>query len=260
MLCVAALGSVMSSTGVVAVFVPVAIAVSQRLDASPRQVLMPLSFAGLISGMLTLIATAPNLVVNAELARHGLDGFGFFAPTPFGLVVLALGIVYMLLVRRWIGDAQPHAGRAARRTIADLMDAYALADVPRRVQVGEASELAGKTLLELDLPGRHGLIILAIERGPFWRRVLLAAKPKSRLAAQDVLTVQVLPAASAEPELWASLGLEEVDFSPEEYAQQARQVGIAELMVPPNSATSGRRVRDLDFPGKYGLTVIGVRA
>lgn len=75
-----------------------------------------------------------------------------------------------------------------------------------------------------------------------------------------MLTVQVLPAASAEPELWASLGLEEVDFSPEEYAQQARQVGIAELMVPPNSATSGRRVRDLDFPGKYGLTVIGVRA
>ena len=84
MLCVAALGSVMSSTGVVAIFVPVAIAVSKRLDASPRQVLMPLSFAGLISGMLTLIATAPNLVVNAELARHGLDGFGFFAPTPFG--------------------------------------------------------------------------------------------------------------------------------------------------------------------------------
>jgi di/tricarboxylate transporter len=134
--------------------VPVAIAVAKRLDVSPRQLLMPLSFAGLISGMLTLIATAPNLVVNAELARHGLDGFGFFAPTPFGLVVLVLGIGYMLVVRRWIGDAEPEAGRTSRRTIADILDAYALDGVPRRVLVADGSPLADRTLADLDLPGR----------------------------------------------------------------------------------------------------------
>ena len=68
---------------------------------------MPISFAGLISGMLTLIATTPNLVIDAELRRHGLSGFGFFAPTPFGLVILALGIGY---AEKW---EQQHAMLAA---------------------------------------------------------------------------------------------------------------------------------------------------
>ncbi len=61
--------------------------------------MMPLSFAGLISGMMTLVATPPNLVINSELLREGLHGFGFFSVTPLGLVVLLLGIAYMLLVR-----------------------------------------------------------------------------------------------------------------------------------------------------------------
>jgi len=79
----------MSSTGVVAIFLPVVLSVAGRLRISPRLLMMPLSFAALISGMLTLVGTAPNLVVNAELAPHGFDGVGFFTVTPFGLVILA---------------------------------------------------------------------------------------------------------------------------------------------------------------------------
>jgi di/tricarboxylate transporter len=61
--------------------------------------MMPLSFAGLISGMMTLVATPPNLVVNSELLREGLQGFSFFSVTPIGLVVLVLGVFYMLVMR-----------------------------------------------------------------------------------------------------------------------------------------------------------------
>ena len=63
---------------------------------------MPLSVAALISGMMTLVATAPNLVVNAELMRHGATGFGFFSFTPFGVAALCIGIAYMLLARHWL--------------------------------------------------------------------------------------------------------------------------------------------------------------
>ena len=174
---------------------------------------MPLSYAGLISGMLTLIATAPNLVVNAELARSGLGGFGFFGPTPFGLVVLALGIGYMLLVGRRLGESTV-GDAAARRSIGDLLAAYELTDNRRRFQIGAGSELNGRTLAEIDLPGRHGLTVLTIARGPWWQRTLLAARPGTRLAHNDVLVVQVIGRAATSDPLPAALALEPLDFDP----------------------------------------------
>src|SRR5262245_42293990 len=82
MLSVGALGAVMSSTGVVAIFIPIVMRVAETLGASPSGLMMPLSVAALSSGMLTLVATAPNLVVNSELARQGAAGFNFFSFTP----------------------------------------------------------------------------------------------------------------------------------------------------------------------------------
>ena len=99
MAAVGGLGSLMSSTAVVAIFIPVVLRISQNRGMAPSRLMMPLSFAALISGMLTLVATAPNLVVNAELIRQGAQGFSFFSFTPFGLPLLALGIVYMLFAR-----------------------------------------------------------------------------------------------------------------------------------------------------------------
>jgi di/tricarboxylate transporter len=96
MLAAASLGSVMSSTGVVAIFIPVVLGVTERIQVHPGRLMMPLSFAGLISGMLTLVATAPNLVVDSALRHGGFAGFGFFSFTPLGLVILVAGIGYML--------------------------------------------------------------------------------------------------------------------------------------------------------------------
>ncbi len=79
MITVAGLGAFMSSTGVVAIFIPVVLSVSMHMQTSPSRLMMPLSFAGLISGMMTLVATPPNPVVNSELLREGLHGFNFLA-------------------------------------------------------------------------------------------------------------------------------------------------------------------------------------
>ena len=256
MLCVAALGSVMSSTGVVAIFVPVAIAVAKRLGTSSRQLLMPLSFAGLISGMLTLIATAPNLVVNAELVRHGLPGFGFFAPTPFGLVILALGVVYMLLNRGRLAKDAPLAEASGGRTIADLLAAYGLTEGRERLRVLPGSPLVGRRLAEIRLPSRHGLTILTIERGPVWQRTMIGADSATRLAAGDEVTVS----GSLPPDdVMLELGLEELGISTERFARQSRQVGMAELLLPPNSGAAGRRIGDLGLDDRHGVSAIGLR-
>src|SRR5262245_28353282 len=104
MVVVGALGSMMSSTAVTAIFIPVALRIAQSTGTAPGRLMMPLSVAALISGMTTLVATAPNLVVNSELARQseGRHSFHFFSFTPFGVPVLVLGILYMIFARRWL--------------------------------------------------------------------------------------------------------------------------------------------------------------
>lgn len=130
MLAVAALGAVMSSTGVVAIFIPVALSVAHRMAIPASRLMMPLGFAGLISGMLTLVATAPNMVINSELMRHHIPGFRFFSFTPFGLLILLAGIGYMLLARRFLPSRRPQSAGQGRHSMRDLVRTYHLTGRP----------------------------------------------------------------------------------------------------------------------------------
>lgn len=104
MVTVTGLGAFMSFTGVVAIFIQEVLGVTALMRIVPARLMMPLSFAGLISGMMTLMATPPNMVVNSKLVREGITGFGFFGVTPIGLAALLLGLGYMLAARRWLGS------------------------------------------------------------------------------------------------------------------------------------------------------------
>ena len=94
------LGSVMSSTAVVAIFIPIVLRIAAETKLNASRMLMPMSYAALISGMLTLIATTPNIVVHEELKASGFDGFGFFSFAPVGIAVLVVAIVYVLFIGR----------------------------------------------------------------------------------------------------------------------------------------------------------------
>ena len=125
MLVVGALGSVMSSTGVVAIFIPIVLRIAQNTGTAPGRLMMPLCYAALLSGMITLVATAPNLVVNSELVRRGSEGFRFFSFAPFGLPLLALGIVYMLFARRWLAAKDDGSGAATGHpSLRDWIEEY----------------------------------------------------------------------------------------------------------------------------------------
>lgn len=152
MLAVAGLGSVMSSTGVVAIFIPVVLSIASRMHVSPRRLMMPLAFAGLMSGMLTLVATPPNMVVHSELRRAGFEGFAFFSFAPIGLTILLLGIAYMLLARRWLGQSDAcEVLTEPRDTLAALAQRYRLPERERRLRVMPRSPLANQALDELKL-------------------------------------------------------------------------------------------------------------
>src|SRR5262249_55931128 len=156
---VCGLGSMMSSTAVTAIFIPVALRIAQSTGAAPSRLMMPLSFAALISGMTTLVATAPNLVVNSQLVYHlerhgqkGATGFHFFSFTPFGVPILVLGILYMIFARRWLAASNDSTSATPNRpSLADWVEEYKLAGREYRLRVTDRSPLVGQNLEELNL-------------------------------------------------------------------------------------------------------------
>src|SRR5262249_4594928 len=189
MVVVGALGATMSSTAVTAIFIPVALRISQSTGIGPGRLMMPLSVAALISGMMTLVATAPNLVVNRELERHGVAGFGFFSFTPFGMPILLLGILYMSVARRWLKDAATPVSRSSRPSFATWIDEYKLADREWRLRITAQSPLVAKTLDDLELKGSSGANIVAIERSRRFAREVIEPTAKTELQAGDVLLI-----------------------------------------------------------------------
>ncbi|HRD35624.1 MAG TPA: SLC13 family permease [Rhodocyclaceae bacterium] len=261
MLAVAGLGSVMSSTGVVALFIPVALSVARRIEAAPGRLMMPLAFAGLISGMLTLVGTPPNMVVNSELARAGHVGFAFFDFTPTGLIVLALGIAYMLIARRWLADQapkQPGSQRRQRR-LRELADDYRLVDSARRMLVSQASPMLGRTLGELQLRARFGANVVAIERQRQFGRVMLTTSANREILAGDILLVHFANTDIDFERFRADMRLQERAFRSDYFADLTREIGLAELIIPPGSSLIGKSILALRLRSQRGLNVMGLR-
>lgn len=260
MLAVAGLGSVMSSTGVVAIFIPVVLGVAARLRIAPARLMMPLAFAGLISGMLTLVATPPNLVVHAEPRRAGLDGFGFFDLTPIGLAVLLLGIGYMLIARRWLVRMDAgEGGEPPRLTLADLAERYSLSERERRLQVRADSPLANQVLNELQLRRDHGINVIAIERRQRLRTLLLMANGNTLLEPGDVLLVDIASPTIGLLGSYQALGLEPMPLPHSYFSLHAHELGLAEVALPPESQLPGKTIQELGFRSQHKLNVVGLR-
>ncbi|WP_257797513.1 SLC13 family permease [Aggregatibacter actinomycetemcomitans] len=260
MLAVAGLGAFMSSTGVVAIFIPVVLMICQQMNISPKRLMMPLSVAGLISGMLTLIATAPNLVVNAELVREAGMRLKFFDLTPIGLVILLLGIGYMLVARRWLkSGTKADNNKLDKRSISDLIHEYGLQLRAQRFVVKKGSAIIGKNLDELHLRSKYGLNVLAIERWKRFRPLFIAALGTSEIREKDILLMDI-----SDPELdietfCTEYNLERAEIRAQYFSEQASSIGMAELILVPNSDCIGKSTEQLRFCSKYDLNVVGIK-
>ena len=261
MVTVAGLGAFMSSTGVVAIFIPVVLSVAARMKTAPGRLMMPLSFAGLISGMMTLVATPPNMVVNSELVREGIRGFGFFGVTPIGMLVLVLGVGYMLLARRWLGGASPDSRKESwqRRTFRDLIRDYKLTGRARRLALRRGSPLVGRSLDELHLRARYGANVVGIERWKRFRRVMVSASGSTELRERDVLLIDMSASDVDLREFCGEQQLEPMVLRGDYFSDQSRNVGMAEVSLIPDSALLGKSLRDSGFRSRYDLNVVGIR-
>lgn len=258
MLSVAGLGAFMSSTGVVAVFIPVVMSVTRHLHISPSRLMMPLSFAGLISGMLTLVATAPNMVVDSTLKHAGSPGFSFFSFTPIGLVVLAMGVGYMLIARRWLNAGTETGRKSARRGLTNLIEDYHLETHGRRLRILAGSPLDGHELKTVAMRRDYGSNVVAVARRKGFRRKLFKPSADTLLEAGDVLLVDVA-ADTAVGKMKEDLKLQSLPMTGHYFMEHSRDVGMAEVLVPPESTLIGKSVLQATFRETYGLTVVGLR-
>jgi di/tricarboxylate transporter len=118
MLLAGGIGAFMSSSAIVVMFIPVVLSIANKTGLNRKRMLMPLAVAATTSGMMTLIASTPNMIIDNILRAHGLAPLGFFSWTPFGLVVLAASIASMLTGRGLLSkqltaeDAKTHASSA----------------------------------------------------------------------------------------------------------------------------------------------------
>jgi di/tricarboxylate transporter len=265
MTAVALLSGFMSSAGSTAVLIPVVVDLAWRAKVSPSKLLIPLALGALIGGLLTLIGTPPNLVVNNQLIHEGLPPFGFFSFTPIGIVALLLGMGFIVLVGRHMlpDHSQGGAGygmEASDLSLDDLASAYHLPQDLFRMRVRESSPLVGQTLAEAQLRQRYGVNVLEIQRWPQHRGApgpTQVATPAALLDGDDILHVQ------GDTEAVARLSHEErLSFIPNEQAEGlliSREVGMVELLLPPRSHLIGQTLQESRFRDRYHVTVLSVR-
>jgi di/tricarboxylate transporter len=270
MLSVAILGSVMSSTAVIAIFIPVVLRICQHTGIAPSKLMMPLSIGALTSGMMTLVATSPNLIVDAELQRHGLEGFDFFAITPIGLTVLTTAVLYTLVARKWLPDRSTQGKQTNRQfTFQDWFELYRLHDRELRVQLRPGSICQGQSLESLQLRA-DGINLLAIERDVSTRqaglfqaqkRVLLKPQASTRLAAGDILLLDAHVSAERIEELLSIYSAVRLPLAEgvASLASFSQDLGMIEAIVTAESPLIGQTVHQARMRSEVGITVIGLR-
>ncbi len=260
MVSVAGLGSVMSSTAIVAIFIPVVFRICSNTGIAPSHLMMPLSFAALISGMMTLISTAPNLVVNSELMRQGEAGFDFFTITPFGLAILGLGLVYMLFAKNWLPSNSNQASKKRKRpTFKALVEKYKLQEKEYRVAIQEGSPLLETQINELDF-GKFSVNLLAVERQEGKKTVFNRPTKQMNFKVGDVL---LLDSGTSEETL--SILFEKYHLAPQKlsggrgYLSSFQQeMGMTEAILPAESSWVGKSIKDARIRSETGLTVVAV--
>ena len=261
-------GAFISNTGTVALMLPIVVSMANAAGVSPRRLLMPLAFASSL-GIMTLISTPPNLVIDETLREAGYPALGFFSFLPVGLICLAVGIVVLLPLTRWLlkdkaseGDDSKHRGKS----LSQLVHEYGIAESVSRAVVGKTSQVIGRSIAELDIRQRYGLTVLEVRRersripsfvpvGDKFRDISqTVATPDVRLQEGDII---YLSGSEEQAARFAKDGGFTLSF--EDSGLDFYDIGMAEIVLLRQSKFVGRQLSDSGFRSKYSINVLGVR-
>lgn len=269
MLTTTAIGAFVSNTGTVALMLPIVVSMAAKGNISASRLLMPLAFASSLGGMLTLIGTPPNLVIQEALANAGYGTLGFFSFTPVGIIAIAIGIIVLMPLSKWLLSNKDKDGSKKRKrtkSLQELVDEYHLADQLTRYVIPKGSELNDKTLMELDIQNRYNLSVMEIRREKRGRNGWIRdvsqkmAGPKTRFMEGDIIYL------SGEPEQMERFAtdykLKQPVTKQKGNAQNKMDfydIGIAELVIMPNTTLQNHKIKESGFRSKYNINIVAVR-
>ncbi|WP_144154116.1 SLC13 family permease [Segatella copri] len=272
MLVTSFIGAFVSNTGTVALMMPIIMSIAAGSGMQSSRFLMPLAFAGSLGGMLTLIGTPPNLVIDEVLTESGYQPLAFFSFFPVGIIVIAIGIIVLMpLSKIFLSKKQSGKKKKQGKSLDDLVDEYQLLDnlhryiVPSRRpsatldENGEQMDIVGKTLKDLSIQKKYGVSIIEIRNEKKSRLGLV--KDVSQNMAKSSSTIQV-------HDTLYIIGEEEKmkRFANDYDLRKMKDVkidfydlGLTEIVVMPTSNFAGLRIGDANLRKRFGINVLGVK-
>ncbi|WP_374967624.1 SLC13 family permease [Lysinibacillus sp. RS5] len=263
---VGSVGAFMSNTGTVALMMPIVVSIAISMKVSPSKFLLPLSYVASLSGLMTLIASPTNLIVSQLLVDRGYNKLGFFEVTPIGIVGMITGITYLVLVRNILlpndkNRTQTNAGY--KLSPKKIIKQYDLNNRLFKIFVPEDSPIIDTTLAELKLPATYALCIMKIHRKAQEGINLLPmtyqemAGPTSVIHGKDELYIQGEEEDVRRFTTDYHLQMQELAEG-EADELVSKHLGIAEVLLTPNSSFINETVSSLGFREKYNLNIIGI--
>lgn len=239
------LSAFMNNIGAAAVLLPAVAGVSRQSGVPLSRLLIPLSFASLMGGNMTLIGTPPNVLAASILSERGLATLGFFDFLPMGIVVFASGILYMVLAGRFLLPEHPPIETAQLNSLREYVS---------EVRVTASSPLAGKSLYQSRLGAEYDLSVVKILRK---ENTSVMPLPTINIRADDLLIVEgtvdnLLRAKQdlkLEIEAERTLGFSQIE---------GEELQIVEATLAPRAAIRGKTLRDIRFRDRYHFTALAI--
>lgn len=240
---ISGLSAFMNNTVVTAMFVGPVVGMAQRVKISPSKLLIPMAYASILGGTCTLIGTSTNIAVSNFIVGQNLRPVGLFEMTPVGLILVAVGIAYLLLVARRLLPANPEES---------LTEDFEIRSYLSEIVVMPGSQLIGQRVFQSDL-AKLNFRVLKIVRDT----QTLTPHSDTVIAQGDVLMVtgkveNLMKVKNTEGiEIRADLRLGDQDL-------QSDDLKVAEALITPQSALVGRTLREASFQQEQGLVVLAI--
>lgn len=258
------IGGFVSNTGTVALMLPIVVSMAAAAGVSASRFLMPLAFASSIGGMLTLIGTPPNLVIAEVWEEYGGQPLTMFSFLPAGMICLAAGTLLLIPLSKMLsGNKKKKNGRASEnRTLADIVEEYNLNHDLWRIDVPASSPISGLSLGALSLRANYGLDVLELRVEEV--KGLLKNVSQETPSASSVIDVGDILFVRGERDnvirFAADYGLRIADDITESRRYlDFYDIGLAEIVVLPDSKVLKETIAGLDFRNRYNVNILGVR-
>ncbi|TVP81813.1 SLC13 family permease [Thioalkalivibrio sp.] len=243
------ISSFMQNVGAAALFMPVMSRISNRLNIPLSRLLMPMGFAAIVGGTITMVGSSPLILLN-DLLPEGMEPFSLFDVTPIGLALLASAIVYFVVLGPYVLPSAVTTGGSGESTADYFRRVYGLHYETREVRVGNDSNLVGLTVAEVET--RHGIVIIGssinndLRIGPWSGYEIEAGSYLAVLGSPEALG-SFVEATGARPRR---------DLKVFQNAMAPAKSGIAELVIAPGSRLIGKTVTEVAMRRTYGLSVL----